>query len=99
MEVTDVVAFEATRKAGSFDARRIEDFFLRHGNLITIRQTSFHAYLEALKKNPDEARIPNGHGESPPQIMKRSYRPVRFPHPSPLPEGEGDAATLRVVSR
>ena len=41
----------------------------------------------------------NGHGESPPQIMKRSYRPVRFPHPSPLPEGEGNAATLRVVSR
>ena len=59
MEVTDVVAFEATRKADNFDARRIEDFFLRHGSLITVRQTSFRDYLEALKKNPDEARIPN----------------------------------------
>ncbi len=51
------------------------------------------------KSKTDYLTGPNGHGESPPQIMKRSYRPVRFPHPSPLPEGEGDAATLRVVSR
>ena len=57
--ITDVVEFESTRKADMFDAERIKDFFKQNSKRISVEPTSFHDYIEGVKKNPDTPRIPN----------------------------------------
>lgn len=57
--ITDVVEFEATRKENMFDARRIQLFLEKNKERITVEPTSFHAYLQQAKINPDIPVIPD----------------------------------------
>lgn len=57
LAITDVVEFEATRKADIFDAKRIQIFFEQNSKRITVEPTSFHEYIEKVKINPDIPEI------------------------------------------
>lgn len=57
--ITDVVEFEATKKAEQPDAQRIASFLGKHADRITVEATSFHEYLKAARENPGTPRIPN----------------------------------------